>query len=205
MGLRNRSQIQRQRLAYEAARILVDQGERELGRARRKAAARAGIDDKRLWPKNEEIQAALLEQQRLFQGERRADELKSLRRQALIALETFAAFAPRLVGPVLTGSANLAQGVRLHLFADNPEDVVLALFDRSIPWQEHDELFRYGGGLRHTHPVFAFYAGETTFALVVLPLWAQSNPPLDAVSGRPERGVGATEVARLIEGPCEDP
>lgn len=60
MGVRNRSHVQRQRLAYEAARIMVDQGVREFDRARCKAAERAGIGDRRLWPKNEEIQEALL-------------------------------------------------------------------------------------------------------------------------------------------------
>ncbi len=44
-------------------------------------------------------------------------------------------FTPRLVGPVLSGSADHTQGVRLHLFTDNPEDVVFALLDRSILWR----------------------------------------------------------------------
>gem|GEM_PF-4742373 len=79
MSGRNRSNIRRQRLAYEAARIMVDQGIRGFGHARRKAAERAGIDDRRLWPKNGEIQAALLQQQRLFQGAQRESELTGLR------------------------------------------------------------------------------------------------------------------------------
>jgi len=197
MSGRNRSNTHRQRLAYEAARIMVDQGIRGFDRARRKAAERAGIDDRRLWPKNGEIQEALLQQQRLFQGTKRESELTSLRRQALAAMESFADFAPRLVGPVLAGSGDPTQGVRLHLFTDNPEDVVFRLLDRGIPWQEIEKVFRYGGGLRCTHPVFAFLAGDTAFDLVVLPIRAQRNPPLDAVDSRPERGAGAAEVAHL--------
>lgn len=118
-------------------------------------------------------------------------------------METFAVFTPRLVGPVLSGSANRIQGVRLHLFADNPEDVVLALLDRGIPRQAREKVFRYGGGMRHTHPVFTFRAGDTAFELVVLPLWARRNPPLDAISERPERGAGVAEVARL-SGDCPE-
>lgn len=198
MSGRNRSNTHRQRLAYEVARIMVDQGIWGFDRARRKAAERAGIDDRRLWPKNGEIQAALLQQQRLFQGVQRESELTSLRRQALAAMESFADFAPRLVGPVLAGSGDPTQGVRLHLFTDNPEDVVFRLLDRGIPWQESEKVFRYGGGLRRTHPVFAFFAGDTAFELVILPVRARRDPPLDAVDGRPERGAGAAEVAHLL-------
>jgi len=185
-------------LAYEAARIMAEQGIRGFDRARRKAAERVGIDDKRLWPDNREIQAALLQQQHLFQGAEQESTLTSLRRQALAAMNAFADFAPRLVGPVLSGSADPTQGVRLHLFTDNPEDVVFALFDRGIPWQEREKVFRYGDGLRRTHPVFAFFAGDTAFELVVLPVRVRHNPPLDAVDGRPEWGAGAAEVAHLL-------
>ncbi len=180
---------------------MTEQGVHEFDRARRKAAARAGIGDRRLWPKNEEIQEALLQQQRLFQGARREHEIESLRWQALAAMETFADFAPRLVGPVLSGSADPTQSVRLHLFTDNPEEVVFALLDQGIPWQEREEVFRYGGGERRTHPLFAFLAGDTAFELVVLPLRVQRNPPLDTVSDRPQRGAGAAEVARLLGDP----
>jgi len=201
MNRRNRPHAQRQRLAYEAARILTEGRVHELARARRKAAARAGIDDRRLWPGNEEIQEALLLQQRLFQGERREHEIKRLRRRALTAMDAFADFAPRLVGPVLSGSADPTQSVRLHLFTDNLKDVAFALLDQGIPWQEREEVFRYGGGKRRTHPVFAFLAGDTAFELVVLPTRIQRNPPLDTVNERPERGAGATEVARLLGNP----
>jgi len=131
---RKRSNTQRRRLAYEAARIMADQGIRGFDRARRKAAERVGIEDRRLWPGNREIQEALLQQQHLFQGAEQESALTSLRRQALAAMNAFADFAPRLVGPVLSGSADPVQGVRLHLFTDNPEEVVFALLDRGIPW-----------------------------------------------------------------------
>lgn len=198
MSGHNRSNAHRQRLAYEAARIMVDQSVGEFDRARRKAAERAGIDNRRLWPNNQEIHEALLQQRRLFQGEEREQDLTRLRRQALAAMRVFAAFRPRLVGPVLSGSADPSQGVRLHLFTDSPEAVVYSLLDQGIPWQEGEEVLCYGGGARQTHPVFAFLAGETPFELVVLPPNAQRNPPLGAVSERPERGASASEVANIL-------
>lgn len=198
MSGRKRSDAHRLRLAYEAARIMMDQGVHEFDRARRKAAERAGIGDKRCWPNNEEIQEAMVQRQRLLQGERQERELRRLLGQALAAMRTFASFAPRLVGPVLSGSANASQGVRLHLFTDNPEDVVILLLDQKIPWLEREGVVRYGGGVRRTHPVFSFFAGETPFELLVLPVGAQRNPPLSSLSERPDRGADAAEVQRLL-------
>jgi hypothetical protein len=197
MSGRNRPSDQRQRLAYEAARIMAEQGVVEFDRARRKAAERTGIGDRRCWPNNEEIQEALLAHRRLFQGER-ATEVDALRRQALTAMRRFDAFQPRLVGPVLRGTAQASQGVRLHLFADAPEDLVHFLIDQGIPWQEGELNLRYAGGSRRPHPLFGFYAGEVLFELVVLPREARRNPPLDPVSERPERGADAAEVERLL-------
>jgi len=200
MSGRNRSNAHRQRLAYEAARIMVEQRVEEFDRALRKAAKRVGIDNRRVWPSNEEIQEALLQHRRLFQGEKQAQELRILREHALEAMRAFADFSPRLVGPALIGSAGIDQGVCLHLFTDNTKDVALALLDQGIPWRECEGIFHYGGGIRRTHPVLTFLAGRTPFELVVLPIGAQRNPPLDPVSERPERGAATAEVARLLRG-----
>jgi hypothetical protein len=198
MKQHNRPSPQRRQLAYEAARIMAEQGIEEFEPARRKAAERARVDNKRFWPSNEEIHEALLAQRRLFHTERQTRELRRLRERALEAMRTFGQFFPRLVGPVLTGVADGRQGLRLHLFADNPEQVVLLLLDRGIPWEEREATLRFGGGVRRVHPVLAFLAGETRVELVVLPPSAQRNPPLDPVNERPDRGADAAEVERLL-------
>ena len=204
MSQRNRSNPRRHQRAYDAARILDEQGGGEFDRARRKAAERAGVANKRFWPSNEEIQDALLAQRRLFQCERQTAELHRLRKQALAAMHNFSRFMPRLVGPVLTGAAGRSGGVRLHLFAENPEDVVFALLEQAIPWHERERTLRFGGGVRRVLPVFTFVAGETAFELVILPLAGIRNPPLDSVSERPEKGADAAEVARLLEAATSD-
>jgi len=198
MSGRSRGSPQRHRLAYEAARILVEQGDQGFDRARRKAAERTGILNRRDWPTNEEIQGALLEQRRLFQGEQAAADLHRLREQAVVAMRIFARFLPRLVGPALWGSGDLRQGIRLHLFADSPKELVFALLDQGIPWQERDEALHYSGGVRRVQPVFAFVAGGIPFTLVVLPLQALRNPPLDPVTERPERGADLEAVRSLL-------
>jgi hypothetical protein len=204
MSNRERGDIRRRRLAYDAARIMVERGDGGFERARRKAAERAGVGDRRLWPSNEEIQDALREQQRLFQGERQASELSRLREDALRAMRRFSRFSPRLVGPVLDGFADARQAVRLLLFSDQEEDVIFTLMDQRIPWRQREETLRFSGGSRQVHSVLTFWAGETGFELVVLPPNAMRNPPLDPVSERPQRGADADDVERMLRETCQD-
>jgi hypothetical protein len=206
MSNRTRHDARRRRLAYDAARIISEQGDGGFERARRKAAERAGINNKRLWPSNEEIQDALREQQRIFQGERQLSELTRLREHALEGMRNFAHFSPRLVGSVLDGSADGRQAVRLLLFAEHAEEVVMDLVNQRIPWQQREEVLRFSGGIRCAHPVLTFCAGETCFEFVVLPRSALRNPPLDPVSERPQRGADAEALKRMLgDGPFHTP
>ena len=198
MSGRDRASALRQRIAYEAARIMVEQGGGDFERARRKAAERTGILDRRCWPSNEAIQEALLTQRRLFRGESHARDLERMRGVALDAMRSFQGFSPRLVGPVLSGAGRPEEGVSLYLFAERPEEVVFALIDQKIPWEEHERSFRYSSGERQTHPVFRFVAGDTPFELIVLPRTALRNPPLDPVTERPERGAGIADLEHLM-------
>ena len=175
-----------------------EQGLLELDHARRKAVERLGITNRRCWPDNAEIQAALENEYRLFQPEAQHQVTTALREQALAAMQTFAEFEPRLVGQLVSGTASLEQGVRLHLFADDTRPIVFKLIDKGIPWQAGDSQHRYADGTRQMHPTFAFVAGEIPIELVVLPDRARRNPPLSSISERPERGLDAEDVERLV-------
>lgn len=192
------------RFAYEAARWMAEQESQDYAAARRKAAERLGVQGNRGWPTNGEIQAALVEQLRLFcpgQGL----ELQALRRLAVQAMEAFVQFQPRLVGPVLDGTADRTSSVRLHLFAEPPEAVLHALMAQGIPWQEQDCVLRYPRGTRKSHPLLRFLAGGRGVDLVVLPLQAKGNPPLNPVTERPERGAGINQVRELLTEPTALP
>lgn len=199
MSTRERTSALRERLAYESARIMVEQGLPDFERARRKAAERMGVIDRRHWPSNELIQEAVLTQRRLFSGSAHERACLDLREEALQAMRIFQDFLPRLVGAALSGAGDRQGGVELLLFAERPEDVILALLERRIPWQESERGLRYPGGQRQNHPVFRFMAGETPFRLTVLPPRALRNPPLDPVTDRPWRGADLSEVERLLE------
>lgn len=207
MSATDRAKGARQRLAYEAARIMVEQGLADFDRARRKAAARTGILDRRSWPSNEAIQEALSTQRRLFRDQGHVRGMERLRRDAVEAMRSFQAFSPHLIGPVVDGTGPVELGIQLYLFAERPEEVVFRLLERQIPWQERERGFRYRGGERRSHPVFRFFAGATPVELIVLPRTALRNPPLDPVSEQPDRGIDLQALERLLDqgedwGPC---
>ena len=113
-------------------------------------------------------------------------------------MQHFSHFRPRLVGSVLDGTADLTSRVNLHLFADSSEEVLLALLEKRISWDLRERSFRYAGGVCRVHPCFRFIAGDVSMELIVLPIQAYRNPPLSSVTERPERGVNAATLARLL-------
>lgn len=200
MNRKNHTDLRRQHLAQEAARILAERGDDEFERARRKAAEKSGVSNRRLWPSNEEIQAALEVRQRLFPDRRQAT-LAQLRLQALRGMRHLAAFAPRLVGPVLDGSAEGTHPVRLLVFVEPIEALLFALLDQGIVWRQREQRQRFSDGTRRHCPLIAFLAGETDFELLVLPPTAMSNPPLNPLDDRPLRGATAEAVERMLREP----
>ena len=198
MPTRPRHHQLRQRIAYEAARLMAEEAIADHDQARRKAAARVGVPNTRLWPSNAEVQEALVQQQRLFQPAQ-PQALRILRERALEAMRAFARFRPRLVGPVLDGTADRTTRVTLQVFADTPDDVLHALLEQRIPWQERERQVRYAGGAKKAHPAFRFVAGGVAVELLVLPSLAQRNPPLSPLTERPERGAGIGQLEALLD------
>lgn len=193
-----RSASKRQRLAYESARIMSEEGVLEFERARRKAAERTGIADRRCWPRNDEIEKALSLQRQLFQRNAQQTERRQLLRQALEAMRLFAEFTPRLVGQLCSETVVEGRGVRLHLHAESSEEVVLTMLDKHIPWEQRESYLRYPNGEQRNHPTLSFVAGDTSFDLVILPHQARRSPPLSSLTERPERGLDVDAVAQLL-------
>lgn len=197
MTARHKNNPLRRRIAYEAARLMAEEGVTDLERARRKAAERVRVNNRHLWPPIADIQEALTQQQRLFQPEQQ-DALAALRERAMQAMQAFSRFRPRLIGPVLDGTADPNSRVMLYLFAESPDEIIHELMEQGIPWEERQRQLRYTGGDRRTHPVFRFIAGEIPIELLALPLRALSNPPLSPVTDRPDRGAGIQQLKELM-------
>ena len=195
---RPRTDMLRQAVAREAARLMIEHGHEDYGVAKRKAAERFGVTDLAVLPKNSEIEEALAEHQRLFVPDAHANELSAMRSTALEAMRLFADFEPRLVGPLLTGTATAHNDITLHLFADTPESVAVRLIDRSIPHEFAERRFRVQRDEVEAYPVVRFNAGGHDVDATIFPRDGIRQAPPGPVAGRPMRRATAEEVANLI-------
>jgi len=192
----NRTREMRSRIATEAARIMSEQGVRDFGVAKRKAAERLGVTDEQSLPRNAEVEDALREFQRLFQGDTQPRLLRERRAAAVEAMKFFARFEPRLVGAVLEGTADEHSAVCLHLFSDDPAAVQLFLDEQRIPYDETDRKLRLERDRWEDFPAYRFTADDTPFDLTVLPRDALRQAPIDRVDERPMQraSLGALEA-----------
>jgi hypothetical protein len=189
----------RSRVAQEAARIMREQGVRDFLLAKRKAADRLGVVDRNALPANLEIAEALAEQQRLFGGAAHDDNLRALREVALRAMDLLEPFKPRLVGPVLGGTATPHSNVSLHVFAPTPEDVAFMLIERAVRYRTADRRVRLANGEYASFPAFEFESGEVGIEATVFPEQGLREAPLCPISGGSMRRARREEVAALLD------
>lgn len=176
-----------------------EQGIRDFRLAKSKAAARLGLDIRRVaQPKNTEIESALAEHQRLFGGDAQRQRLRLLRETAVQAMRLFVSFRPRLVGDVLSGLAHQHSDVQLHVFAEHSESFDLFLSEQGIPFDLTERRFRFGGEAYHYYPAFRFAAGGAGIEAVVFPLVDLRQSPRSLVDGAPMQRASLSEVERLL-------
>ncbi|MCG7863055.1 MAG: hypothetical protein JAZ18_11760 [Candidatus Thiodiazotropha endolucinida] len=188
-------------IAYEAARILTELRSDNVTYACQKAAAKYGITKRQFLPTREEVESALREQQRLVRGERQTNTLRTLRLSALNAMQALIQFNPKLVGAVFDGTADSNSCVKLHLFADTPEDLLFTLSDLHIPWQEKQHRLQFSDGRKESVPCFIFNADGVGFELVVLPAKNPRNHPLDPLDNQPIQGASIKQLQQLVDSP----
>ena len=189
----------RHRLAHEAARLMVEGGIQDFHQAKRKAAIRLGIHDDASLPRNAEIEQALREHQRLFAGSAQSDALRQRWEAAVHALEFLQAFAPRLAGPVLEGTADAHSPVQLHLHEDDPDAVQRFLDEHGIPAEARSRRLRWDRERVLDAPLWVFSADGVVFELLVLPCHALRQAPLSAVDEKPMRRASLARLRELLQ------
>lgn len=194
----DRQQHNRRRVAQEAARLMTEHGIRDFHHAKLKAAERLGIDDAQSLPRNQEIEDALREHQRLFLGDRQPELLRARREAAVEAMRFLAPFEPRLVGAVLDGTADEWSAVCLHLYTDDVDAVLRFLTERGVPFETGSRRVRLTRNTQAEYPVLLFAAGELPFDLTVMPRNALRQAPLDRVDERPMHRASLAAVETLL-------
>lgn len=200
MGVRHstRDRQMRQRIAQEAARLIVSEGIRDYLVAKRKAAERLGAPDTQNLPRNTEVEIELAAYQRLFQQQDQPHRLKELRQAALKAMRFFERFDPRLTGSVLSGTAGAHSDINLHLFADSPEDVHLFMLESSIPHEQSQRRLRLDREEYATYPSVRFLAGDIEIEAVIFPLNGLRQAPRSPLDGKPMTRANLRRVEELL-------
>ncbi len=185
-------------VAQEAARIIVNHGVRDYRLAKQKAADRLGITGRGALPGNSEIETAVAEYLQIFGGDAHENLLRVMRTAALSAMDLLAKFSPRLVGPVLAGTADENSAVNLHLFADSPEIVAMDIGDMGIRFRPYERRLKSRRGQIETYAGFEFHHGHETVQATVFPVDGIRQAPMSPIDGKPMKRVDSDGVQALL-------
>ena len=204
MHAEGRAHQLRRRVALEAARLISEHGIRDFHMAKRKAARHVGVDEDGFLPRNSEIEEALREHQRLFRAGEQTLALRMRRETARAVMRLLERFEPRLVGPVLNGTADTHSAVNLHVFDDSPERVATYLLDRGIAFHTRAHTLRLDRQRNAEFPVFLFDADGVAVDVTVFPHDALRQAPLDRSDERPQQRASLAALDALLADDRED-
>ena len=188
----------RQQLALEAARIMAEEGVKDFHVAKHKAAERLHAPNTHNLPRNDEIQAALYEYQRLFKGQSQPQRLEYLREASCKAMQFLDRFKPRLVGPVLDGSATEFSDVSLHLFAEPADDVSIFLMESRIPYELDSQRVTMTNGEVKELPLYQVMLEDVPITLTVFDMKGLRQAPCSPVTGKPMPRASIQSVEELL-------
>ena len=188
----------RHRVALEAARLMYTREESEYLRAKLKAARRlAGVEPKPGdLPSNREIRDCLLGLARLHEGERRTENLRQMRLEALRMMRILRTFRPRLIGSTLTGHVRRGSDIDLHVFSDGVEAVAAALEYEGIAYDiERKRVQKYGAEQTFTH---LHVRDRFAFELTVYPADSAHRVFRSSITGKAMERASIAELEELI-------
>jgi len=190
----------RRDVAEQAARIMATEGQRNYRAAKRKAAERIGVSSRLALPSNKEVEQALRAYQGFFGGEQHTRHLEALRETALKVMRALDAFCPRLVGPVLEGTADRHSRVSLHLFSDPPDAVAMHLAEKGLDYKQEQRKIRWHDGSHRLVPLLVTDADGIAIELALFERIDLRQAPPSPIDGRPQKRAPLAEVECLLAG-----
>src|SRR5262249_33605145 len=143
-----------QAIALEAARLMYERVESEYYTAKRKAAkrlCRRGVKPEDL-PSNAEIREQIQVFARIHEGEKRTENLRDMRLEALRLMRILRTFRPRLIGSVMTGHVRKGSDIDIHLFTDSAGLVSDMLEQNGYQFDvERKQVVKHGEARMFTH------------------------------------------------------
>ena len=132
----------RQMIAQQAARMMAEDGVHDYAYAKKKAGRQLGISENSVLPSNAEIEEEIRLYHEIYNADEQPLELAKLRKAALMTMQIFERFNPRLTGSVLDGTAGKFAQTDIHLFADSAKEVEIFLLSQQIPFESSEKSYR---------------------------------------------------------------
>src|SRR6266851_5940342 len=144
----------RRQIALDAARLMYERVESEYYTAKRKAAkqfCRKGVKPEDL-PSNAEIREQIQHFARIHEGDRRTENLRDMRLEALRLMRLLRAFRPRLIGSVMTGHVRKGSDIDIHVFTDSAGLITNLLENEGYQFEvERKQIVKFGEARVFTH------------------------------------------------------
>jgi hypothetical protein len=121
-------------ISATAARLVVVEG-LEYGPAKRRALKQLGLSGRAELPGNDEIEDEVRDYIALFCADTQPQELRELRRLAVVWMERMAEFRPYLSGAVWHGTATRLSDIYIQLFCDDPKSAEMALIEHRSDYE----------------------------------------------------------------------
>ena len=198
-SVRKMRQLRRD-IAAEAARIMATESQRNFRVAKQKAAARVGVSSRMALPSNQEVEDALRAYQGFYGGEQHDEQLQELRSAALQVMRGLAKFSPRLVGPVLEGTADRHSRISLHVFSDPTDAVAMDLSERGVGYHHEERTIRWYDDSYRRISLLVTEAQGKAVELALFSCVDLRQPPPCPVSGHAQRRAPISEVECLVAG-----
>ena len=194
-----RNEKLRRQIAWEAARMMYLREEREYYHAKLKAARRIcrGWVKPQDLPSNAEIRDQIELLARMYEGEKRTQNLKQMRLEALHLMRLLCRFRPRLIGSTLTGHVRQGSDIDIHVFADSVEAVACVLEQEGVTFQiERKRVKKQGQERIYTH---IHIDGQFPVEVTVYPADMAHHVFRSSITGKPMERASIAQLERLMQ------
>src|SRR5437899_7738040 len=188
----------RRQIALEAARLMYERVETEYYTAKRKAAkqlCRKGVKPEDL-PSNAEIREQIQHFARIHEGEKRTENLREMRLDALRLMRLLRAFRPRLIGSVMTGHVRKGSDIDIHVFCDSAALITDQLESEGMQYDlERKQIVKFEEARLFTHiHVYSRFNFELT-------IYAEDKAHYvfrSSITGKPIERASIRELEELL-------
>lgn len=149
---------------------MYERQETEYFTAKRKAARQLGVEYRFHpgdLPSNAEIRDQIQALANLYEGEKRTENLKEMRLEALAMMRLLAALRPKLLGSVWTGHTRKGSDIDIHVFTNHISAVTSVLDEQNLQYSvERKRIIKHNEERTFTH---VHIADRFSFELTVYP------------------------------------